>query len=192
MTGPTHLVFGLSLGIAVSRAGLVPLTAPFLLLLCIGALAPDLDGDGTLSRPGTILGRFLPKGLRTMLDGIGQTLSGLANMLTGHRGFFHWLIVPLAMLYGAWIWKSSGFFWFSFGYLTHVMADACTKGGVPLLAPINRNNLSLMPIKTGSRTEACIFVGLIVVVVISGVGLLPEETQRALYYFWNRALEWFR
>lgn len=176
MTGPTHILCGLTAGIVVQKWGLGQLTAPLLLVLCIGALAPDIDGDGSITRPGKILRRFLPKGVALMIDSLVQVVVEIVQALTRHRGVLHWPLVGVILLVLGIYLKKIWLFWFAIGYISHLLADACTKSGIPILAPFRTKPISFSPVATGSTVEAFIAGALAFYVVLFGWKLLPEET----------------
>ena len=152
------------------------------LLVVLGALAPDIDGGGTISKPGKILNRLLPRRTARVLDELGSTISSFIGAIFGHRGFFHWLILPAAMMAGGVLLKIPWLYWFGLGYLSHIAADFCTAGGVPILAPFYQRPLSCSKMKTGSLIEAAIFFALVLTMVVLGWTLLPIQTQEG---FWK-------
>ena len=185
MTGPTHTVVGIASVVAFGHAtGIVPTPVNFILVV-IGALAPDIDGEGTIARPGTILKRFIPKILRQILDWIGRTISSIIRKLFGHRGVTHWLIWPLLMMAAAPYSGHGWLFWFGLGYLSHILADSLTVAGTPLLAPIYRESIALARFRTGSKIEGLIFSALLLYVLCFGYIFLPKHTQEAFLSLWN-------
>ena len=55
MTAPTHIVTGLATVVVVGRVTGVTPDAVSLMAIVFGSLAPDIDGKGVITRPGTIL-----------------------------------------------------------------------------------------------------------------------------------------
>ena len=184
MTAPTHILTGLASVVVVGRvSGLTP-DAVSLLAFIVGSLAPDIDGQGVITRPGTILRRFFGPVLATLLDGIGQLLSATIRTIFGHRGFIHSPLIALSIVaIGAhldWAWLM----WFGGGFASHLLGDALTAGGIPVWSPISSTRVSLSGMKTGSRTEGVLAGVLLVFVCGFGWALLPEpvkHTHRQLY-----------
>lgn len=181
MKGTTHLVIGLSAGMAVSSAlGIPPKTVPWFALL-LGALAPDLDEEeSTMANPSKFLGPLLPKTVCDLLDSIATAVSKLLKFAFGHRGFLHWpilavLIMALGMRYNIY-WLS----WFGFGYLTHLASDACTMAGVPLFAPINHHSIQWSRLKTGGVGEKIIIIVCALYMVWWGYNQIPGESRETL------------
>ena len=87
----------------------------------------------------------------------------------GHRGLLHSLLgLGLLALYSLplvfwswWGWQASAAL--VLGYASHLVADACTKSGIPLCYP-SRTRYRLLPkvlcVTTGSPAEELVFVGL--------------------------------
>lgn len=178
MTGPTHLLVGLATTIAVARTtGIVP--APVMLIcMLFGAIGPDIDSDsGSITRPGRIFSRFLPRGAANLLDGFGAIVGGIARKLSGHRGMFHWPIIGIVLIGSGFYCENYFVFWFGVGYLSHILADGFTVHGVPLYGPFSVRNYSFAKVKVGSKTELVIALVLLVSVVGFGWELLPQRTQ---------------
>ncbi|NJN96205.1 MAG: metal-dependent hydrolase [Anaerolineales bacterium] len=154
MTGSTHVGIAAAATVALSLAtGHSPDAAGWIAVV-IGGLAPDIDsGGGTIARPGSLLGRLLPKWLAWMLDQIGLAISGLVRSILGHRTATHWPIWALIMavlgLNLGWAWLM----WFAWGYLWHILGDFCTKSGVPLAGPLWTKDFKWSPLVTGTWPE---------------------------------------
>lgn len=180
MTSPTHLVIGLASSVALTRISGFDLTPEALLAILLGSIAPDIDGDGVVSRPGRLFRRFLSRPIARMLDAFGQALSALFRTTLGHRGFFHWPLLPVIMFIGSYYFQSPLLFWFGWAYLFHILADACTPAGVPLLAPFTKREINFFSIPTGSPGELIVFGITLFCVIIFGWDLLPDGLQEAL------------
>src|SRR5829696_7196576 len=161
MLGITHIAIGTSFGVLVlTTTGQMPTPLEWTSLL-VGSLAPDLDqGNALISRPGSLLCRFLPKGPRILLDTFGLAASKLLFALFGHRNFIHWPLLAMTFIGCGILFKFRPLTWFGWGYLFHILADSCTKGGTPLLAPFLRKRFSLLPLRTGSWPEHVLALGL--------------------------------
>lgn len=146
MLGVTHILFGLLVGTLFSFFyGNNPL---FLLFATLGALFPDID------HPQSILGRHVkPVGwfakhrgsLHSLLGGIGFTvlLELLLRILNQHG-----TIYPVIFLAG---------------YLSHLLLDGSTKGGVYALWPATIKFKGRR--KVGSWPEKLLQVLLVVIII---------------------------
>ena len=59
------------------------------------------------------------------------------------------------------------------GVFSHLLLDACTRQGVPLLFPLTRKNISILHIRTNSTGEKVVFACLICLIGVMGWRLLP-------------------
>lgn len=131
MTGRTHLLIGLSTGIAIAAHAPADnlLRAGVIIVTVVASLLPDID------HPKAIVSGYLP--------GVGHA----ARLLVSHRGATHTAIfaaaimallllvaapVPIVAAAGA-------------GIVSHLAADMLTPAGVPLLIPISRRAFRLAP-----------------------------------------------
>ena len=89
MTAPTHIVTGLATVVVLGRLTGVTPDAVGLAAFLLGSLAPDIDGEGVITRPGTILRNLLGRGIANLLDAMFEMVPKLVNLLFGHRGFIH-------------------------------------------------------------------------------------------------------
>ena len=178
MTGPSHIVLALASSVALSRAtGFIPSPVE-VLILCLGALLPDIDGNGVITRPGTILKNFLGKTLSQLVDALVAPLALIIRLLFGHRGITHSLVVP-CLIFCLEILISKDH-WLSFGYLTHIVGDLMTPKGVPLFSPLLKSNFSLKIFKTGSALEWSIVLILFLYILVYGVEFLPTNAKDAI------------
>lgn len=159
MRGPTHIAIGLCSGMALATVlDLQPKEVNWFLLL-VGSLAPDIDEEGSsIAKSGNLFSAFLPRTLAALLNAITQGISVVLKLLLGHRGLTHWPVIPIAALALAFYYQLPWLFWFSLGYLMHILADACTVSGVPLLAPLSFENRRFLMLRTGSGAEKLIGV----------------------------------
>lgn len=182
MTGPTHVLFGVTTGIVACRLLSIEIDSLGFLCLFLGALAPDIDADsGSITKPGRLFQGFLPRGLARLLDELGTVVSRVAQTFSGHRGFFHTPLVALVLFLTAFFFSMPRLEWFAIGYFSHIVADACTKRGVPLLWPFRGKEYSFCPIRTGSSMELFIAFGLGIFVIIVGWDLLPQRTRQGFF-----------
>ncbi|MCX6378887.1 MAG: restriction endonuclease [Armatimonadetes bacterium] len=155
MMARTHVLIGLS---ALWGVSLIPhaVTADNVPLLAaataFGALLPDLDAVESKIKSLSI------KGIQPFAP-----FANSANKAWGHRGFLH-SIPALGVLAGGLIpfafvvdWQIPLTLWL--GYASHLMADACTRTGIPG-TPFTKR-LFLLPYKwrilTGSSAEEALF-----------------------------------
>lgn len=180
MTGPTHVGIGILASVALSRFLEVPLYALAILAVIVGSLMPDIDGGGSISSPGRLFGAFLPSSLRGLLNLSGAIVGRFCRTVFGHRGILHAPIVALALMTIGSILHSPFTIWFGWGYLWHLVADACTMEAVPLFAPFTFRRFGGRFIRTGSVAEACLSIIIWGVVVLYGVGVTPTLSQEML------------
>lgn len=163
MRATTHQIAGVGLA-AVGAAALDVSTASAAVLVAgawLGSLLPDADRAGSrIYRARRVERRMWPVRL---LGRIARLPLRLLIML-GHRGLTHSLLACAAVAALASLLSTDLAVGIGVGYLAHVLADACTPGGVPLLAPLSRKRLHVLPrparIPTGSLRELLVAVAL--------------------------------
>ncbi len=180
MKGPTHALIGLtalaaannlaeansliiadSLAKANTMAGFIQPhiineipTGPVLCAVAaiLGALAPDIDAEKST--------------IKSSLGLAGKIVSFMLRLVgVKHRGATHYGLTALLILAATfWCWRTG---WpygdvalaFGLGYLSHILADALTKHGVPLLWPLP-GQFHLLPgplrIRTGGPVETLV------------------------------------
>ena len=179
MTAPTHIATGLATVVVVGRVSGVTPDAVGLLAFIVGSLAPDIDGEGVITRPGTILRQLLGRGIANLLDAIFELISKVLRSLFGHRGFIHSPLLAFSIFglggYLGQAWVE----WFGIGYASHLLGDAMTADGIPLWSPFSSKRVSLSNMRTGSRAEYAVAVGLLLFTCVFGWGLLPERVKDA-------------
>lgn len=184
MLGPTHVLIGVSAAVASGRFFGNVLDVFMLLALILGSLAPDIDGDGTITKPGRIFQVFLGWRVAKAIDTLTQAVAAILKGIFGHRGAFHAPVVGGALCATAYYYENTFLLYFSLGYGLHLLADFFTKGGIPLLLPFSRKEFSGAPLRVGSKLEllvACLFLFFI---LFFGWELLPsevKETHRRIY-----------
>lgn len=166
MRATTHQLAGV--GLAVVGAAAFALSTPDAAVLVAGAwlgsLLPDADRAGSrIYRARTLERRAWP--LRVV--GRLARLPLRALILLGHRGLTHSLVAVAAVTALAYLLAPDAFAaGVGVGYLAHVAADACTPGGVPLLAPFSGRRRHLLPrpirVPTGSWRELVVAAALTV------------------------------
>lgn len=170
MLGITHCTIGTGAGLALALAThQPPLQAGALALLGgLGGLLPDVDSPHALIHRLAIVTR-------------------LVALFVKHRGITHSLLAlalvgALALRFPPWGLA------LALGYSSHLIADAVTIEGIPLLYPWGRMFHLLPPhtrLKTGGLVESFIRVGT-VLGVVWGVGVLvgiyPDKVLGELLY----------
>jgi len=156
MLGRNHVALALAAPLAGQMFNLSPLPAawPAWAGLALGALAPDIDGEGSIC----YLGNFLPRGITPglvvrLLNWVGRTISSGIRAVFGHRAAFHWPVLSAALIFVGWRLGLAWLLWFGVGYGLHIAGDMLTKSGVPLLGPLTGRDFSLLPIRTGGCME---------------------------------------
>jgi inner membrane protein len=155
---------GVSAGSSANNIGLLALLAG------VGALLPDLDARESRLKRVTVGAGIAPFALPSLV--LHRTL--------GHRGMLHSLIglVLTALLLGVpllhWLdWQPALALLLGFG--SHLLLDACTKAGVPLLWP-DRTRRHLLPARlrftTGSAAEEALLVPLTLAAVLLFLSVL--------------------
>ena len=168
MLGKTHRVGGLCTGVIMSsilmNSSIVTdfSSERFILssaLVCgsvFGSLLPDID------HPDSTLGRKV------------KPLSLCIDKIFGHRGLFHSpllyiVLTGLLLIFTKSFHGFSQYIYISFifgigaGTLNHLLLDALTVSGIPLLLPFSKKRFRLAKIKTGTKWELivsaiCIFI----------------------------------
>ncbi len=179
MIGPTHIALGVST-VWLMRAipGAVgPLSAqdgssPGLLVGCaaLGALLPDLDATRSTIKYLRLGRRFQPFlwPARVLSQELGHR--GPLHSLAGITLLWVWLGLPTLLWLG---WRPS--LALALGMLSHLLGDASTRSGVPLLYP-KRGRWHLLPpnqrFVTGSATEEIVFGALLLPLISLLVSLI--------------------
>ena len=103
-----------------------------------------------------------------------------------HRTVTHWLLTAVLIVFGARyglqhvppgalssaqadeVWRA-----LAVGYGTHLAMDACTRSGVPLLWPVVRRDLHLLPVQARPRTGYPVDT-LVMLGALAGVAMLAQ------------------
>lgn len=136
MMAGSHMVVGAALwAVTAKLAGHPPAEPQALAAAVLGALLPDID------HPHSWAGRKM------------RVISVPLSLVVGHRGITHSL---LAVAGAVALLTTMGTGWMAapvvIGYLSHLLADALTPSGVPLLWPARRR-FTLNLCDTGSVAE---------------------------------------
>ena len=173
MTGPSHIALGVS-SIWLLRLvpGIVgPLTAvdgssPGLLVgaAALGALLPDLDAAHSTVKYLRLGRKFQPFRVPARILSSHFTHRGPLHSLAGIGLLWLWVGLPTLLWIG---WQPS--LALTLGMLSHLVGDASTKSGVPLLYP-RTGRCHLLPtgwrLTTGSDAEQAIFAFLLAPVLL--------------------------
>lgn len=171
MNKPTHVMGGLTAGVAVYEFVVPHLTTTELSTMKVVATASVLAGS--------FIGSVLPD-IDKKNSFIGRRVKVLSFILehtVGHRGPTHAPLFTLGLsallgygvLYGTEGWTQSVLLFFVLGLfaglLSHLFLDMLTKGGIPVLYPLSSKHYSLLPFKTGGIGEYIVSFACIVLMV---------------------------
>ena len=159
MMGSTHLLAGVAVGCGIVTV--VPdMSFSYELavvgLSSLGSLFPDIDhGNSKISKKVPLI-------------------SKLVRLFNGHRGLFHTPFFYAILAAGFYFWQQplstewmACFVAFFAGIASHIVLDACTKQGLPLLYPFSKKNYHLIPfpMKTNSIGEYMVRICIVCVVI---------------------------
>lgn len=151
MMGKTHLAGGIACGCAAAMAyPTVGTKAAVIIMGAVGGLVPDIDHKNSK------LSHKLP------------VLSWIARLFSGHRGLFHCPMFYAALYILIWLLPiqnllvAAGINGLFLGICSHLLLDACTVNGIPLLFPVSQKNIHLLKIRTNSGAELLVRVALII------------------------------
>lgn len=186
MKNVTHEAVGAAVTLAVCAAvdsgGLAATAAVCASLL--GSRLPDVDQPGARIHRRTRLER------RSLIAGLAGGALRLPMTvfaaLAQHRGATHWLLTAAAttvILAGA-----AGALWpplrlpvaigVGCGYCAHLLADACTPHGAPLLGPFSARRVHLLPprcrVVTGGAGDLLVLIT--AALTAAGLGILILQT----------------
>lgn len=177
MNGSTHMIIGLAASAAASDwVGSTP-DSPEILAVLIGSLAPDIDGRGSITRPGRYVKAGIGETAAGMIDSVLKKCSSTIQSVLGHRGmlhapFFSALICSFGAFTGnAWI------VWFGWGYFSHLAADYFTQRGIPVFGPISAKPYRGSSMKNDSKAETMVALFFTIYIAIWGWGILPPAAS---------------
>lgn len=144
----THLAIGLLAGLVFAGFFDVALPWLFVLIVVVSSSLPDID------HPKSKISKLL------------FPVSWIISWVVRHRGIMHSLF-PVAFIYG--------FFWYNdltyigtavvLGYLSHLVSDSMTNGGIDFLYPVSRFKIA-GPIEVGGFMEGIIFILVVILDLI--------------------------
>lgn len=104
---------------------------------------------------------YLPVIICIMLatsDGVKKRV----KFFTKHRGIMHTVLPVVGLYIGAisslYVFISSLLLGLAFGYTSHLFADCETKAGCPILWPLYKKNISILPVTTGTAAETLVML----------------------------------
>ncbi len=173
------MITGLATAVLIGRLTSITPDPINLLTLLVGTLAPDIDGNGVITKPGTVLRRFLGRTLAQLLDVIAEFFVALVHLFFRHRGLLHAPLLALCLFVTGYAAGLSWLMWFSVGYAVHLLADACTSSGIPGFAPFSKRRVSFFSIRVGGSLEFGIAAVLLLFTIICGWTLLPAGVKES-------------
>lgn len=190
MTWRGHAVIGgvLTFGLVADQSIITSFNDGVLVLAVgtVAALLPDIDSEGAYL-PEKVWSNGTPITSRKVFKkgSFAQALVGTVEMVVRgvlallikpiayfarHRGVTHYpltlfVIVTILLVAVDWLGVSPLYVYaFAVGYVSHIFADATTKSGVALLAPISYQSLYLLPKSLRICTAKGMSVGELVIV----------------------------
>lgn len=170
MNKPTHVMGGITAGIAVNKFVVPTLTnvasiegfvglGAVMAGAFLGSVLPDIDHKGSF------IGRRL------------KVISFIVHHTVGHRGLTHTLLfaIGLSTLLAYLVLQLSGFsqaimLFFVLGLfagiLSHLALDMLTKEGIPLFYPFIKADISIARFKTGGVGEYIASLGCMALIVL--------------------------
>lgn len=137
MKGFTHLSAGAVTGIALYAGNPVGIILKAAGISAIGALLPDIDRS------------------TSKISKICRPASMAVELICGHRGVFHSLLLWTAMISAWYLIKPEQILWIKAaagGIASHLFLDILNPSGVPLLWPLKKR-FSLAKLKSGGLTD---------------------------------------
>jgi membrane-bound metal-dependent hydrolase YbcI (DUF457 family) len=184
MKNATHQAIGAAAALAAC-AGIdsgAAVAAGALWTSLLGSRLPDIDQFGARIHRRTRLERRSPTA--ALRGGALRLPMTIFAGLAGHRGFIHWLsggvaaTTILAAAAGA-IWAQLALpvaIGTGCGYAGHLLADACTPHGAPLLGPVHARCVHLLPagrrIVTRARGDLLLMIMAALTAVVLGVAVV--------------------
>lgn len=163
MKGVSHVFIGLAAVITIHAVAPMASTlvawVPVLGATLAGSLLPDVDSDESAIRQAT--------GTARSRSVIGFVVSLAMKVFGGHRALTHTLVawVLVSLWVGVYFHGNMTFVAFAVAYLAHLVADAFTVQGVPLLWPVWRGRVRLLPKLVAIRTGGWIETAAVILAV---------------------------
>ena len=166
MTGTTHVVLAVAtFGVQqyFTGIGLHPWGA---CMIVIGALAPDIDGQGIIVRPGRWFVLLVGKSIASWLSYPTLALSAAVEAAFGHRGLLHTPFFLGCLAVTAYVMQYEWLTFLSWGYATHIIGDLCTVAGIPLLGPFSWKRFRILGVRNGSFGERAVRMLVVIMAVL--------------------------
>ena len=186
MKNRTHEATGAAVTLAVCSAlgtgALVAAGAVCASLL--GSRLPDADQLGTRIHRRTRLERR--RFSASLVGGLLRLPITIFAALAKHRGATHWLLSGAVVTFALTV--AAGALWASLtlpvaigtacGYWAHLLADACTPRGAPLLGPFSFRRVHLLPARhrvvTGGRGDLLLLITATLTAAVLGLAVLQS------------------
>jgi inner membrane protein len=148
--------------------------------VALGALLPDFDHPNALLARWKPAGRGGPFGIKGLFMPFLLPSMAVREAL-GHRGALHSVVAGLLVSVGTELLfrgfgASGAGAALGWGYATHLVADMCTRRGVPLLWPLLRSKFAVprpIAVKSGSFGEALYLAAFSALSALHAAGALP-------------------
>ncbi|MEM9410507.1 MAG: metal-dependent hydrolase [Planctomycetota bacterium] len=186
MTGPSHVICGIAGAVCLSRASDVDLSALDLLVVIAGSLLPDIDGNGTITKPGSVFRNLIGRTLADLIDFVAGIICLCVRLVFKHRGLLHSPLMPFGLFTVAELVGSTALGWIALGYLIHLAGDFLTVKGIPLLSPFSKRKVSLNLFRTGAIMEFAFSSAFLIYALVYGWELLPDSVKSAHLAFASR------
>ncbi len=177
MTGPTHVLIGLSAVVLCGHAAELTPTPLGLFAVIVGSLAPDIDGESSIRRPGFLIKPFVGWRVSNAFDDFFEVFAKLVSKLLGHRGVLHAPLLGFTLLCASGLGGIAWLYWFGLGYSFHIYGDYMTFAGVPVFSPFSTKTYSGSNLRVGSRQEKLLALLLVPLICVAGWPLLPETIK---------------
>ena len=177
MRGKAHLTCGIGTAIVTSgillyaeKIGIAE-AGIFGLSCMVNSVIPDID------IPESMVGKRV------------KPIANAINKIFGHRTITHsglWIILWLALM-----WQLQGTIWWTLcygmlmGFLSHIVSDTFTIGGVPWLWPLSRKKIRLTPIKTGEKDYIFVVLTTIILSCATAFVFLSSNVPEPISLFFT-------
>jgi Predicted membrane-bound metal-dependent hydrolases len=147
MIGKTHMLGGAAAGVLASAYFQLPFETALATtaISTLGSLIPDIDHKNS------------------KISNTAKPVGAVVNTIFGHRGLFHFWLFYLGLgvagiiVYPQYITYICALV---MGIGTHLLLDAQNPMGIPLFYPFSKKRIHMLKIKTGSKTESLLAMGL--------------------------------
>jgi len=153
MTGKTHMLGGAAAGVFASVYFQLPFEAALATtaISTLGSLVPDIDHKNS------------------KISNAAKPVGTVISTLFGHRGLFHFWLFYLGFGIAGIIAFPQYIIYICalvMGIGTHLLLDAQNPMGIPLFYPFSKKRIRMLKIKTGSKAESLLTMGLGIAVFV--------------------------